>query len=520
MMKYDTLFHILSLFFIPCFFFKSSIAADTIAPNQSLLDNGTTLVSPKETFELGFFSPWNSSNRYVGIWFKKVPEQTVVWVANKNIPIADSSGILSITSSGDIIISRNQLNNIVWTVNSTSRTVSNPILKLLDNGNLVLKNGSTDDDNPDSYLWQSFDDPSDTLIPGMKLGWNLSTSQELYLTSWKSVQDPSPGDFTYRMNPEGLPSIVLRQGSNITFRSGPWDGVRFGGAPALHQNTVFKPIFVFDSENVYYTFENTDDSIISRFVVNQSGLLEHLLWSHTQKQWIDIATMQSDGCDDYALCGNFGVCDLSKNPICACLNGFTPRLREDWARFVWSGGCHRSTPLNCSRPTGFRKFSKLKVPDTSNCQVNKTTMNLEECEEDCLRNCSCVAYAWTKVTGCVLWFGDLLDIRIYGQGGQDLFVRMPLSELGNSNYNFKLCRVNEPKKVLQKEQLACLWKKKQILLHIKKKLQKKLLCLIFVTASPYRLLTFLFTMQRVFLISHNIICNIYTDCLVKKTLKY
>ncbi|KAL2495245.1 G-type lectin S-receptor-like serine/threonine-protein kinase [Forsythia ovata] len=180
----------------------------------------------------------------------------------------------------------------------------------------------------------------------MKLGWNLRTNQEWYLTSWKSPQDPSTGDFTYRMDPAVLPSIVLRQGSQIEFRSGPWDGVRFGGQPVLQQNAAFKPIVVFDSDNLYYAFENSDVSIISRFVVNQSGLVKHLIWSQTHNQWIDIATMQTDSCDDYARCGNFGVCSFYNSLSCDCLSGFVPRKRQAWAQFDRSGGCIRRTPLN------------------------------------------------------------------------------------------------------------------------------------------------------------------------------
>ena len=98
----------LSIFF--CFisisFSKTSLGLDTLAPNQNLTDNQTP-VSTGEAFILGFFSPWNSSNRYVGIWYKNI-QQTVVWVANKNSPITDSSGVLTLTPTGNIVIANNQ----------------------------------------------------------------------------------------------------------------------------------------------------------------------------------------------------------------------------------------------------------------------------------------------------------------------------------------------------------------------------------------------------------------------------
>lgn len=76
----------------------------------------------------------------------------------------------------------------------------------------------------------------------------------------------------------------------------------------------------------------------------------------------------------------------------------------------------------------------LKAPDTSDSVIDVNATNKEECEASCLRNCMCVAYAKTQATGCVLWFGDLVDIRLYDSGGQELFVKMPQSELGDFFY--------------------------------------------------------------------------------------
>ncbi|KAK6264843.1 hypothetical protein SCA6_020277 [Theobroma cacao] len=53
-----------------------------------------------------------------------------------------------------------------------------------------------------------------------------------------------------------------------------------------------------------------------------------------------------------------------------------------------------------------------------------------ECNVACLRNCSCVAYARTDANKCVMWFGSLLDMREYTNGGQDLCIRVATLELG------------------------------------------------------------------------------------------
>ncbi|KAL0416770.1 UNVERIFIED_CONTAM: S-locus-specific glycoprotein BS29-2 [Sesamum latifolium] len=57
----------------------------------------------------------------------------------------------------------------------------------------------------------SFDYPSDTRLPGMNMVDDPDTDQENYLTSWRNPDDPSPGNFTYRIVNQGLAEMVLFQ---------------------------------------------------------------------------------------------------------------------------------------------------------------------------------------------------------------------------------------------------------------------------------------------------------------------
>ena len=116
--------------------FRSN-AVDIITQSQSLRDD-MTLVSKDGSFELGFFNPSSSKNRYLGIWFKNIPVKTVVWVANRLNPINDSSGVLMVNNSGSLVLLSQNSTTVVWSTNSTKQA-SNPILQLLDSGNLVVR---------------------------------------------------------------------------------------------------------------------------------------------------------------------------------------------------------------------------------------------------------------------------------------------------------------------------------------------------------------------------------------------
>ncbi|GMH26908.1 hypothetical protein Nepgr_028751 [Nepenthes gracilis] len=146
-----------------------STASDTLFLNESLSIN-QTLVSAGQKFELGFFSTVNQKKWYVGIWYKELPTRTIVWVANKDAPVWSSSATLKLGDQANIVI-LDQGSSIRWSSNQSQAT--NPVIRLLNTGNLVVC--EMFDESPERYIWQSFDHPTDTLLPGQKLGWNLKT---------------------------------------------------------------------------------------------------------------------------------------------------------------------------------------------------------------------------------------------------------------------------------------------------------------------------------------------------------
>ncbi|XP_048425860.1 G-type lectin S-receptor-like serine/threonine-protein kinase At4g27290 isoform X2 [Pyrus x bretschneideri] len=401
-----------------------SIADDATSTFRSVRD-GETVVSTGGTFELGFYSPDASNRRYVGIWYKKISVTTIVWVANRDTPLTDLSGVLKVTNPGVLVLNHNM--STVWSSN-TSRTAQNPVARLLDSGNLVVTDMS--DDDPENFLWQSFDYPGDTFLPGMKLGRNTVTGFNWHLRSWKSPQDPSQGNYTYQFGPKGYAEKFLREGSVIKFRTGPWNGVRFSGEPHLNPNPIYTYGLVSEPDEMYYSYNLCNSSILSRVLLTSDGLVRRYTWIDRTQGWDLYLTAQIDNCENYALCGVYGACNIQQSPVCSCLKGFTPKFPKEWDLVDWSHGCVRKTPLNCTGDV-FQKYSGVKLPSTEQSWHNES-MKLKECEMVCMKNCSCTAYTNLDIrdggSGCLLWYGDLIDIRHFAENGQDIYIRMAAAE--------------------------------------------------------------------------------------------
>ncbi|KAF9588230.1 hypothetical protein IFM89_008630 [Coptis chinensis] len=413
-------------------FSKFSISANTLVPKQSLREN-QTLVSQGQRFELGFFSPTNSNNRYLAIWYKNISPLTVVWIANRNTPVTNSSGVFTMNDNGKLIL-LNQNQSVIWSSNESKQgnpSADKPIAKLLDSGNLVVTEKSDNDDDAGNYRWQSFDHATDTLLPGMKLGWDLNTGLNNSLVSWKSAEDPSIGDHSFVIEPDGCPEAYILRGQIPIYRSGPWNGIQFSGVPEMNSNGGFKFNFVFNRKQKYYSFEVTDESIISRLVIDEVSKLQRLTWLGDKEGWKRYWDAPKDQCDKYKNCGVYGICDATESPICKCTKGFQPRNLREWNLRDGSGGCVRKKNFVCGKDDGFLKLKGMKLPDTSKTFVD-TSMNLKECKKVCEKNCSCTAYANPMInggSGCIVWIGDLIDLREFTGGGQEVYVRVAASEL-------------------------------------------------------------------------------------------
>ncbi|WCJ42944.1 G-type lectin S-receptor-like serine/threonine-protein kinase RKS1 [Euphorbia peplus] len=407
--------------------FKLCNSVNTITPSQPLKDDDNNfIISTNQIFALGFFTPGVSPHRFIGIWYNKIPEKTVVWVLNRDNPINGTHGILTVDDrDGNLVLYENNQTRVpTW---SSNVNASSTEAQLLDSGNFVL----VDRENGSNTVWESFDFPTDTTIPTMKLGLNRKTGKNWFLTSWKSRDDPSSGNIFLKINPIGFPQVFLYNGSVPLWRSGPWTGQRWSGVPEMSRTGIFNPSFVNnkDEVSITYTFANSIEAsvIITKKTVNESGMLQQTAW--TDPNWIELWSGPKDPCDKFGKCGPNSNCEQydSVNSKCKCLPGFEPKSAENG-----SDGCIRkSGALTCQSGEGFIRLTGVILPDTSIARADMN-MKLKACEKECLKNCSCTAYssAYEDGIGCLNWFGDLIDTKNLSNVGQDLYIRVDETELG------------------------------------------------------------------------------------------
>ncbi|XP_042040901.1 G-type lectin S-receptor-like serine/threonine-protein kinase At4g27290 [Salvia splendens] len=407
-----------------------SDSADTLLPNQTVA-MGETLVSQNQVFELQFLSIGKSRNTFLAIRYKTTPD-VVVWVANRNNPITESQGVVfSVSSNGTLVISRN--GSVIWFA-SPSRPASRPLVRLLDTGNLVVV-------DQEDTLWQGFDHPTDTLLPGMKLVDDLHSGVETNLTSWRSLDDPSSGEFVFRVKNLGLPQLVILNGEKTFYRSGTWNGLQFTSMPSS-PSSIFQPNLNFSNQWLISITRPYDSSLFTRLRLDASGFVQRPTMSSRRDMWTNAYTYPPDKCEEYGYCGPHAVCSIGRVQRCQCLKGFEPVSPNDWDLQDWTGGCRRSEPLDCEGGDVFYEVKGVKYPDMIKFWLNMS-MSLNECRDECLRNCNCTAYANAYVanggSGCLVWLGDLLDIKQFtgADSNQNLFIRLPHSERGGGTTDEK-----------------------------------------------------------------------------------
>ncbi|XP_066360948.1 putative inactive G-type lectin S-receptor-like serine/threonine-protein kinase SRK [Miscanthus floridulus] len=310
------------------------------------LSPGDVLISKDGAFALGFFSAGNSNKSlYIGIWYNKVPERTVVWVANRDSPvIAPSSAKLAVTGKPELVLSDSQ-GRTRWTTmtNSTTNGGTGAFAALLSSGNFVLRTSTGE------TIWQSFDHPSDTLLPTMRLLLNHKAQVPTHIISWKGPDDPSTGNFSYGIDPNSNFQFFTWHGTLPYSRSNVLNDASLSSGLYPNGSSIIYQAIVDTRSGLYYTYTASEESPYIRIWLDYTGKIRAQSWNRTTSSWMFIFERPHSSCNLYASCGPFGYCDSTGDvPTCRCPEGFEPINAVNYSR-----GCRRKEILRCGKEDSF-----------------------------------------------------------------------------------------------------------------------------------------------------------------------
>lgn len=385
----------------------------------------------------------NNSLRYVGIWYYRISSAAFIWVANRDKPIKGREGVITIGIDGNLVILDGDKNQ-VWSSN-VSNLKNNTKAVLDDDGNLVLSELADE-----TEVWKSFDHPTDTFVPGMTIPVNTSKGEIRPFVSWKSSTDPDRGNFSMGIDPRASTQIVIWEGEKRRWRSGYWDGRIFTGVSNMTGSYLYG--FRLNTEGngerhlAYTPLESTEKV---RFQIGWDGFERQFKWNEGEKRWERTQEEPFNKCEIYNKCGSFAECSLASPMKCVCMRGFRPKEVDEWTRGNWSGGCERVTPLKAERiernndssvaatkvdleEDGFLRLQCRKLPDFATLVGSQDN---NECESYCLQDTNCTAFTSVNGIGCLIWHGELLDIKDFENGGGNtLYIRLAHSDLGKVKY--------------------------------------------------------------------------------------
>ncbi|XP_052625666.1 G-type lectin S-receptor-like serine/threonine-protein kinase At2g19130 [Lactuca sativa] len=261
---------------------------------------------------------------------------------------------------------------------------------LLDDGNLVLRyNLSSSSITP---IWQSFDHPTHTFLPGGKLGYNKRTNMKQIITSWKSIEDPASGLFSVEIDQTENQYLLLWNRSQVYLASGSWDGKIFSSMPEMRSNNVNNFSHIDNENESYFTFSMYNSTLTSRCIIDVSWQFQLHAYIETTAEWAFFWQTE------------FPL-------ICNCLTAFEPRSEIDWNLSDFSGGCVRKTDFSCSvreqKPGFVVGYVPLNYLPT---YLENESLELDEpaCKRSCSDDCSCDVYGVIS-NKCLLLNSEILN---------------------------------------------------------------------------------------------------------------
>ncbi|XP_020422979.1 G-type lectin S-receptor-like serine/threonine-protein kinase LECRK3 [Prunus persica] len=370
---------------------NGSIAVGAYLTATAEGNSSSSWLSPSGDFAFGFRPLGNNDLFLLSIWYAKIPNRTIVWYANNNpvgAPAAPLGSTVNLTAHSGLVLTRPRGEEL-WKSENIVGVVANGVFN--DTGNFVLEDDSS------KKLWESFKNPTDTILPGQII------EREGNLASRQSETNYSNGRFQLQLQPDGnllLNSVNFTTGS--TNRPYYVSATTKGTVPGSEgKQLVFNDsgyIYVLRENGGKFALGNTRVSAMAyytRATLNFDGVFAQYvhpktfsgnaswepLWSLPENICLDIDADKGPG-----VCGLNSICTFSpadKRPKCECPRGFSLHDPNDLY-----GICEPDFGKNCEE-------EKYDVQELTNTDWRTSEYNRSEeftadnCRESCIQDCLC-----------------------------------------------------------------------------------------------------------------------------------
>ncbi|KAG8638249.1 G-type lectin S-receptor-like serine/threonine-protein kinase RLK1 [Manihot esculenta] len=350
-------------------------------------------LSPSGDFAFGFKQLENKDFFLLSIWCENIPEKTVVWYANGDNPAPTGSKV-ELTADHGLVL-RNPLGEQIWSSNITDGLVSQGVMR--DTGNFVLQNASSDE------LWQSFDHPTDTILPTQQIEIGGVLISRLTETNF------SQGRFQLRLQEDGN---LLLNPINLETQYA-YDAYYVSRTSDTRNSSNSGYAFGFSDSGALYILKRNGDAILlttatqsaadfyRRATLNFDGVFAQYSYpkrSMGSANWTVIWAEPENICTvingtlGSGACGYNSICSLDerRRPACACPEGFSLLNLEDEY-----GSCKPDYEVGCEEDWLGPMEDSVDFVVLNNTDWPSSDYELlrpyreEECRNSCLHDCLC-----------------------------------------------------------------------------------------------------------------------------------
>ncbi|XP_024156309.1 G-type lectin S-receptor-like serine/threonine-protein kinase LECRK3 [Rosa chinensis] len=338
-------------------------------------DSDPHWASPSGEFAFGFRKIGNAGF-LLAIWFENIQEKTIVWSANRNNPVQEGSSV-EFSAEGKLTLTDIGTGKPTNIADGQSTYTGVAYAAMLDKGIFVLATRNS------TYLWQSFDHPTDTILPTQTLNLNSSLFAQLTATNYS----------------EGIFKFVLDSDGNLMLYT-----VNY---PLKSNNFIYWPIQTGGGFQVSVEKVQTQDNY-QRATLDYDGVLRHYIHQKSTDSWSTFTFTPPNICTAIVEYTGGGACGFNSLCIhdedaahtkCLCPLSYIPVDRDDERK-----GCKQNfVPQSCdkaSSETDLFEFQELPFTDWPGGDYEHfQPVNKEQCKQSCLADCFCAIAIFNEGSG-------------------------------------------------------------------------------------------------------------------------